>query len=60
MNHYCRVAEILMRKKTVMLIPEVKEKSNDDLSRVVATMAHIMLSRGFLLSDELTNALMNS
>lgn len=60
MNHYCRVAEILMRKKAVMLIPEVKEKSNDDLSRVVATMAHIMLSRGFLLSDELTNALMNS
>ena len=59
-NYYNRVSDVLLRKKGVMLVPEVKEKSQDDLSRVVATMAHIMLSRGYLVSDELTTALLNS
>ena len=59
-NCYNRVSDVLMRKKGVMLVPEIKDKSQDDLSRVVATMAHIMLSRGYLLSDELTTALLNS
>ena len=60
MNQSYRVADILMRRKGVMLVPESKEASQDDLSRVVATMAHIMLSRGFLMSDELVSALLNS
>ena len=60
MNQSYRVADILMRRKGVMLVPETKEASQDDLSRVVATMAHIMLSRGYLMSDELVSALLNS
>ena len=60
MNQSYRVADILMRRKGVMLVPETKEASHDDLSRVVATMAHIMLSRGYLMSDELVSALLNS
>ena len=54
------ITEVMIHKKGRVLIPEGKYDSKDDLKPIIATMAHIMLSRGFLLSDELVKALLTT
>lgn len=54
------IASIMLQKKGRVLVPVGKYDSKDNLEPVVATMAHILLSRGVLLSDELVKGLLNT
>jgi hypothetical protein len=54
------VADVMLQKKGKVLVPNGKYDSQDDLRPVIATMAHILLSRGFLMSDTLVSKLLKT
>jgi hypothetical protein len=54
------MASLMYSKRQKFLVPTGKTENNEDKSRIIATAAHILLSRNMMMSDELVKALMNS
>ena len=59
-TYFNEMASLMYSKRQKFLVPTGKTENNEDKSRIVATAAHILLSRNMMMSDELVNALMNS
>ena len=59
-KNFYEILDIMMQKKQRALVPAVIDREGEDVSRIIATSAHILMSRGYLMSDKLVKAILAS
>lgn len=60
-KQFYEIFDIMMQKRQQALAPHVVEREEgEDISRIIATTAHILLSRCYIMSDKLVKSLLAS
>ena len=59
-KNFYEIFNIMMQKKQKALVPAIVDREGDDVSRIIATSAHILMSRGYLMSDKLVKSILAS
>lgn len=58
-KNFYDLSEIVLERNLKVLIPSAKsDEANEQVSKVVATAAHLLLSRGYIMSDRLVTGLL--
>ena len=56
---FYQLSNVVLERSLKVLIPSAKaDETNEQVSKVVATAAHLLLSRGFIMSDRLATGLL--